>query len=140
MKLTLVNKRDGKSSTFVIKGWLRGLLSLCLLGAPVAFGCFGYQLAWSDSPAAQIAGRISGTQDGSHTANSLSELAEIAIQHTVEETDTKLLYGVAQLSLALPAVITSRHQGRLAAITLPYGPYKNGRIIDPATYFSLTLS
>ena len=47
MKLVLVNQRYGHSRTIVIKGWLKGLLSLCLLGAPVALG-MGYQLALAD--------------------------------------------------------------------------------------------
>lgn len=45
MKLILVNQRYGHSRTIVIKGWLKGLLSLCLLGAPVALGYMGYHLA-----------------------------------------------------------------------------------------------
>jgi murein DD-endopeptidase MepM/ murein hydrolase activator NlpD len=49
MKLILVNQRYGNSRTIVIKGWLKGLLSLCLLGAPVALGYLGYQLAVSQS-------------------------------------------------------------------------------------------
>jgi hypothetical protein len=139
MKLTLVNKRDGKSSTFVIKGWLRGLLSLCLLGAPVAFGCFGYQVAWSDSPAAQIAGRVSGIQEGSQGNNSLADLAEIAIYQTVEETDTELRYGVLPRSHVLPLALVDTLGSGQTAINAPYGPYKFGRIVDPATYFSITL-
>ncbi|MFT6092462.1 MAG: murein DD-endopeptidase MepM/ murein hydrolase activator NlpD [Pseudohongiellaceae bacterium] len=47
MKLILVDQHHGHSKTIVLKGWLKGLLSLCLLGAPVALGYFGYQLAVS---------------------------------------------------------------------------------------------
>ncbi len=54
MKLILVNQRYGHSRTIVIRGWLKGLLSLCLLGAPVALGYLGYQLAVSDSDANQL--------------------------------------------------------------------------------------
>lgn len=49
MKLILVNQRYGNSRTIVIKGWLKGLLSLCLLGAPVALGYLGYHLAVSQT-------------------------------------------------------------------------------------------
>ncbi len=49
MKLILVNQRYGHSRTIVIKGWLKGLLSLCLLGAPVALGYMGYHLALANS-------------------------------------------------------------------------------------------
>jgi len=47
MKLILVDQHHGHSKTIVLKGWLKGLLSLCVLGAPVALGYFGYQLAVS---------------------------------------------------------------------------------------------
>lgn len=49
MKVILVDQRHGHTKTIVLKGWLKGLLSLCLLGAPVAFGYFGYQLAVSQN-------------------------------------------------------------------------------------------
>jgi murein DD-endopeptidase MepM/ murein hydrolase activator NlpD len=49
MKLILVNQRYGHSRTIVIKGWLKGLLSLCLLGAPVALGYMGYHLALANT-------------------------------------------------------------------------------------------
>jgi len=47
MKVILVDQRHGHTKTIVLKGWLKGLLSLCLLGAPVALGYFGYELAVS---------------------------------------------------------------------------------------------
>jgi murein DD-endopeptidase MepM/ murein hydrolase activator NlpD len=47
MKLILVDQRHGHSKTIVLKGWLKGLLSLCLLGTPVALGYLGYQFAVS---------------------------------------------------------------------------------------------
>ena len=49
MKLILVDQRHGHTRTIVLKGWLKGLLSICLLGAPVALGYFGYQLAISQN-------------------------------------------------------------------------------------------
>ncbi len=45
MKVILVDQRHGHTKTIVLKGWLKGLLSVCLIGAPVALGYFGYQLA-----------------------------------------------------------------------------------------------
>jgi len=45
MKVILVDQRHGHTKTIVLKGWLKGLLSVCLLGAPVALGYFGYQVA-----------------------------------------------------------------------------------------------
>jgi len=49
MKVILVDQRHGHTKTIVLKGWLKGLLSLCLLGAPVALGYFGYGLAVSQN-------------------------------------------------------------------------------------------
>ena len=49
MKVILVDQRHGHTKTIVLKGWLKGLLSLCLLGAPVALGYFGYGLGVSQS-------------------------------------------------------------------------------------------
>ena len=49
MKVILVDQRHGHTKTIVLKGWLKGLLSLCLLGAPAALGYFGYGLAVSQS-------------------------------------------------------------------------------------------
>ncbi len=50
MKVILVDQRHGHTKTIVLKGWLKGLLSLCLLGAPVVLGYLGYQLAISQNP------------------------------------------------------------------------------------------
>ncbi|MBU14968.1 MAG: hypothetical protein CMQ14_07740 [Gammaproteobacteria bacterium] len=47
MKLILVDHRHGLTKTIVLKGWFKGLLSILLLGTPVALGYFGYQLAIS---------------------------------------------------------------------------------------------
>ena len=45
MKLIFIDQRHGQSRSLELKGWLRALLSLCLLGTPVGLGYFGYQLA-----------------------------------------------------------------------------------------------
>lgn len=50
MKIILVNQQHGHSRTIILKGWVKGLLSLCLVGAPVAFGVFGYEFAVSRTP------------------------------------------------------------------------------------------
>ena len=50
MKIILVDQRHGRSRTIVLKGWVRAALSICLLGAPVALGFLGYQLAISHNP------------------------------------------------------------------------------------------
>lgn len=50
MKLILVDQRHGQTRTIVLKGWLKGLISICILGAPVAFAYLGYQFAVSQDP------------------------------------------------------------------------------------------
>ncbi|MBT8147299.1 MAG: peptidoglycan DD-metalloendopeptidase family protein [Gammaproteobacteria bacterium] len=50
MKIILVDQRHGRSRTIVLKGWIKTALSVCLLGAPVALGFLGYQLAISHNP------------------------------------------------------------------------------------------
>ncbi|MBM88725.1 MAG: hypothetical protein CMQ41_10140 [Gammaproteobacteria bacterium] len=49
MKLILVNQRYGQTKTIVLKGWLKGLLYLIVMVAPVALGYFGYHLAISQN-------------------------------------------------------------------------------------------
>ena len=49
MKLILVDERHGQTKTIVLKGWLKGLLTLVLVVAPVALGFFGYQIAVSQN-------------------------------------------------------------------------------------------
>ena len=51
MKIILVDQRHGRSRTIVLKGWIKAALSVCLLGAPIALGFLGYQLAISHNPA-----------------------------------------------------------------------------------------
>ena len=50
MKIILVDQRHGHTRTIVLKGWAKGLLSVLLLGTPVALGYFGYELSVSRNP------------------------------------------------------------------------------------------
>ncbi len=74
MKIILVDQRHGRSRTIVLRGWLKSVLSLCLLGAPVALGFLGYQLAIAHNAfqALQI--------DGQATSSWSTELQEQAEQ------------------------------------------------------------
>lgn len=49
MKLILVDERHGHTKTIVLKGWLKGLLTVVLIVAPVALVYFGYQIAVSQN-------------------------------------------------------------------------------------------
>ena len=52
MKVILVDQQHGHTRTLVIKDWVKGVLSLCLLGMPLALGAVSYQLALSTNPQA----------------------------------------------------------------------------------------
>lgn len=82
MKLILVDQRHGQTRTIVLKGWLKGLLSLCLLGTPVAFGYFGYQLAVStENPAFTAETARDWEQELESQAAQLSDLKQQSDQH-----------------------------------------------------------
>ncbi|MDG2141346.1 MAG: peptidoglycan DD-metalloendopeptidase family protein [Gammaproteobacteria bacterium] len=48
MKLIFVDEHHGQTKTIVLRGWLKGVLSVCLIIAPASFGYLGYQLSSSD--------------------------------------------------------------------------------------------
>ena len=47
MKVILIDQHHGRTKTVVLRGWLKGVLSFCILGAPFALGYFGFQLSIS---------------------------------------------------------------------------------------------
>ena len=47
MKVILIDQHHGHTKTVILRGWLKGLLSFCFLGAPFAIGYFGFQLSIS---------------------------------------------------------------------------------------------
>ncbi len=75
MKLILVDQRHGHTRTIVLKGWLKGLLTLCMLGAPVAFGYMGYQFAVSQDPQEySLEARLGWSEELASQADALSRL------------------------------------------------------------------
>ena len=86
MKLILINQRYGHSRTIVIKGWLKGLLSLCLLGAPVAMGYLGYHLAINQSENEQVVSQEASDEwqlklaEQSQTLTELRRNAELQLE------------------------------------------------------------
>jgi len=44
MKVILIDQHHGRTKTVILRGWLKGVLSFCFLGAPFALGYFGFQL------------------------------------------------------------------------------------------------
>ncbi len=51
MKVILIDQHHGRTKTVILRGWLKGLLSFCFLGAPFALGYFGFQLSISQNGA-----------------------------------------------------------------------------------------
>lgn len=95
MKLILVNQRYGHSRTIVIRGWLKGLLSLCLLGAPVALGYLGYHLALAHTSNNHIVSQKSAEgwqQQLQEQAETLTHL-----RHTAEQQIEALTQRLATL-------------------------------------------
>jgi len=48
MKLIFVDQHHGQTKTIVLRGWLKGVLSVCLIVAPASLVYLGYQLSSSD--------------------------------------------------------------------------------------------
>ena len=49
MKVILIDQHHGHTKTVILRGWLKGILSFCFLGAPFAIGYFGFQLSISQN-------------------------------------------------------------------------------------------
>ncbi len=47
MKIIIVDQKHGDTKSFVLKGWMRVALSVCLLGVPAVLGYYGYQFSAS---------------------------------------------------------------------------------------------
>jgi hypothetical protein len=143
MRVILVNKRYGHTQTYVIKGWLKGLLSLCLLGAPVALGYLGYQLS------VQSGDQIYAQQQhaSSHTSPALAGTAT-----PVEEASAALAGADSEHSASAPAETDETIKSDLPrqfVLVPPATPeqlsqtvgstlrtFRHGRIIDPVAYLA----
>jgi hypothetical protein len=152
MKLILVNQRYGHTRTIVIRGWMKGLLSLCLLGAPVALGYLGYELALADAGGSSLVINKSPVAadefiSGKHTEQQALpspgsvqtaqlELDDAATTGTESEhfNDSRVYVP----SHGSPVFVT--HVGPSADISPSHcAPFQHGRVIDPASYLHQTL-
>lgn len=136
MRVILVNQRYGHTQTYVIKGWLKGLLSLCLLGAPVALGYLGYQLSVEQgehvyaqqhasshtAPLASATDTASGTSAGSTDGHGIAA-PELTVEDTLSTPWTVSLARITPLQQPRPVATTVR-------------TFRHGRIMDPATYLA----
>jgi len=98
MKLILVDQRYGRTKTIVLRGWLKGLLSICLIVAPTALGYFGYQLSISGN-------RNIFTEESAHNwnqqlASQIEQLEEIKDKsdHQIEALTLRLALLQARLT------------------------------------------
>lgn len=140
MKVILVNERLGDTRTYVIKGWLKSVLSLCLLGAPVAIGYLGYQLSLHteqsgaapyDTAVQQSLRGMKPTEvqfsssPGNLCATGLPMMSERESPPSVDEHSSSC-------TPAGLAVIDADHS--FTTIRLSPTAFRHGRIVDPATY------
>ena len=153
MKLILVNQRYGHTRTIVIRGWMKGFLSLCLIGAPVALGYLGYELAFSDagnsslvsqeSPVAadEFIHREQQTQRAGHarataqTGRFESTDESSSVPASEHFADTRLLF----ISDNNPRLIASADLPADFSRREPPASFRHGRIVDPSSYFHHTL-
>jgi hypothetical protein len=144
MKLILVNQRYGHTRTIVIRGWMKGLLSLCLLGAPVALGYLGYELALADNnsnvlvrqEAAVSSDEFISSQHQAVLPASHASFAEAGAGN-VRSTENyhhalTIASGIVSLLAQLAAAISSKHDAQTLSV------FAHGRLIDPAVYFRHT--
>src|SRR5690554_1526633 len=157
MKLVLVNQRYRHSRTIVIKGWLKGLLSLCLLGAPVALG-LGYQLALAEENSRRVVSHEQGVQNVATPANAkaLSWVDSTDILNSPSRGAVDIMrslpiagwqYEIAdwQYEVVAPYAVIGPHTlasvaqlAELRSSKPPRGTFAHGRIIDPASYLRRT--
>lgn len=169
MKVIFVDQRHGHTRTIVLKGWLKGLLSLCILGAPVAFGYLGYQVAVSGNgqqytlTSAAVQSGEADTRTETRKPSSFQQEAatytytphqflqdnEELVTHVVDRAQQRNGY-IARFEhsdkflASAGDVIRQGHLIELAGDSRSPGPnlsfaiYRNGRVVDPASYLQRT--
>lgn len=85
MKLLLIDAKHGQSKSLELKGWLRALLSLCLLGTPVGLGYFGYHLA-----AGQTQGPLVFSQQSADNWQRELELQALQLERLRSQSEQEL--------------------------------------------------
>ena len=153
MKLILVNQRYGHTRTIVIRGWMKGFLSLCLIGAPVALGYLGYELAFADAGNSSLVSQgspvaadefIPGEHQSHRSGHSRTPAQSVRMESTDETkpdpasehvADTRVLFtGHNNLRLIASEDFPSDFSRRE-----PAASFRHGRVVDPASYFHQTL-
>lgn len=150
MKLILVNQRYGHTRTIVIRGWMKGLLSLCLIGAPVALGYLGYELALADTGSSSLVSQKSPVAADELIPVKDAEPQALQVTAPALTTELEQVYsplaesesfndpGLLYSGPTNPAVVV--HSGSLTHVALSYSAaFQHGRVIDPAIYLHQTL-
>ena len=75
MKLIFVDQHHGQTKTIVLRGWLKGVLSVCLIVAPASLVYLGYQLSSSDEES--VFSEKSAQNWGRELKNQTNQLEEI---------------------------------------------------------------
>lgn len=153
MKLILVNQRYGHTRTIVIRGWMKGFLSLCLIGAPVALGYLGYELAFADAGNSSLVSQGSPVAadpfiPGEHQTQRSGHSRTPAQTGRIESTN-ETRSDPASENFADTRVLFSSHNNLrlIASADLPVDfsrrepptPFRHGRVVNPASYFHQTL-
>jgi len=165
MKVILVDQRHGHTRTIVLKGWLKGLLSLCILGAPVAFGYLGYvagsnqqyTLATAADPAEDVkspadAQHVSGGETVTFTYTQhqflppRDELASQGVDRSQQrsgyiarfEHSDRFLASVGDVIRQGQLIELARDTGIVTGPRVHFDLYRHGRVVDPAAYLQRT--
>jgi len=152
MKLILVNQRHGHTRTIVIRGWMKGLLSLCLLGAPVGLGYLGYELALADAGGSSLVSQKSPVAADEFISAKHAEQQAQQRMRPVKTSEFELDDAQAagtesehfnDSRVDVPShnsPVLVAHAGPSAYISQSHrAPFQHGRVIDPASYRHQTL-
>ena len=144
MKLILVNQRYGHTRTIVIRGWMKGLLSLCLMGAPVALGYLGYELAFADAGSSSVVSQESGVTADEFTLHdhpvTIAGAGAGVEERVPAEPASDLSFEIRATLASAISLLVIPHFNALS-VRSPGRPasFRHGRIVDPASYLHRTL-
>ncbi|MDP2381002.1 MAG: hypothetical protein Q8M35_11065 [Pseudohongiella sp.] len=150
MKLILVNQRYGHTRTIVIRGWMKGFLSLCLMGAPVALGYLGYELAFADAGSSSLVSQesalasdefIRGDQTDAYAGQVFADAGATPLSaYALFDAVNQVLSEPASDHLTDWQVLLAYQSSLLTAQPVDaVASFQHGRIIDPASYVHRTL-
>lgn len=131
---------------------MKGFLSLCLLGAPVALGYLGYELALADAGGSSLVSQKSPVavdefMSGKHAEHQTQQSPGSAqtMEFELDEAPTtgaepKHLNDYPVYGASLGGTVLVAQVGASAYISESYrAPFQHGRVIDPASYLHQTL-